>query len=91
MADELDEYRQFILAADPSALIRQLKMDVKSPLTVAQNLIHMLAMMQAPSPAIQHKIDTGELDPAAMLDQIIGAINQALDILDFYQSTLDGD
>lgn len=90
MPDEMDEYRQFILSADAPTLIRQLKLDVKSPLTSAQNLVHMLAMMQSPSPAIQKKIDNGELNAAEMIDQITQALNQALDILDFYQSTLDG-
>ncbi len=89
MTDQYEDYKQFILSADPRSLLRQLNTDIKTPLISAQNVVHMLAMMQSPSPAIQQKIDSGELNPAQMLEQLTGLINQVFDVLDFYRSTLD--
>jgi hypothetical protein len=89
MTEQHEEFRQFILSADSRSLLRQLNMDVKAPLTSAQNIANMLALMQAPSPVIQEKIDTGELNPTEMLGQLTGLINQVFDVLDFYRSTLD--
>ncbi len=89
MADQNEGFRQFILAADPRSLVRQLNRDIKTPLISAQNIANMLVMMQSPSPAIQRKIDSGELNPAEMLDQLTGLINQVFDVLDYYRATLD--
>ena len=91
MTDQYEEYKQFILSAQPSDLIQQLSMDVKTPLGSAQNLIHMLEMMQNPSPAIQQKINSGELNTTEMLEQLTGLIGQVFDLLDFYRETLNGD
>lgn len=89
MSDSNNEYKQFILTADTHALVRQLKSDVKTPLVSAQNLVNVLIMMQSPTPNIQQKIDDGELNVAEMLDQLTGFIGQAMDVIDFYQDTLD--
>jgi hypothetical protein len=89
MADQYEDFKQFILSADPRSLLRQLNRDIKTPLTSAQNLANTLVMMQSPSPTIQQKIDSGELNPAEMLDQLTGLINQVFDVLDFYRATLD--
>jgi hypothetical protein len=91
MTDQYEEYKQFILSAQPSDLIQQLSMDVKTPLGSAQNLIHMLEMMQNPSPAIQQKIDGGELNTTEMLEQLTGLIGQVFDLLDFYRDTLNNE
>ena len=89
MSDSNDEYKQFILSADTRTLMHQLKNDVKAPLVSAQNLVNVLIMMQSPSPTIQEKIDSGELNVAQTLDQLTGFIGQAMDVIDFYQDTLD--
>ena len=89
MPDQTDEYKQFILTADQRALVRQLGMDIKAPLTSAQNIVKMLTMMQTPSPAIQSKIESGELNPADMLEQLTSLIHQVFDVLEFYRDTLD--
>ena len=89
MSDQIDEYKQFILSADARALMKQLKLDVKTPLVSAQNLLNVLIMMQSPSPAIQQKIERGELEASAMLEEIGGLINQAMDLIDFYRVTLE--
>ncbi len=89
MADQIDEYKQFILSADPRTLMKQLKGEVKTPLVQAQNLINVLIMMQSPSPATQQKMDRGELDASQMLEQLTEFITQALDVIDFYRNTLD--
>jgi hypothetical protein len=89
MTDQIDEYKQFILSADGRALMKQLKMDVKTPLVSAQNLVNVLLMLQNPSPATQKKIDSGELDAKEMLSQIGDLLTQALDVIDFYRQTLD--
>jgi hypothetical protein len=89
MSDQTDEYKQFILSADIHALMKQLKLDVKTPLVSAQNLLNVLTMMQSPSPAIQQKIASGELQASDMLEEISALINQAMDLIDFYRVTLD--
>jgi hypothetical protein len=89
MPDEMDDYKQFILTAQPRDLIKQLKRDVKTPLVSAQNLVNVLIMMQSPTPAIQAKIDSGELNVAETLDQLTALLGQALDVVDFYKDTLD--
>jgi len=89
MSDQIDEYKQFILSADARALMKQLKLDVKTPLVSAQNLLNVLIMMQSPTPALKQKIESGELEAAAMLEEIGGLINQAMDLIDFYRTTLD--
>ncbi len=91
MSDQYDDYKQFILSAEPRALVRQLNMDIKAPLTSAHNIVNMLVMMQSPSPAMQQKIDSGELNPAEMLEQLGGLLTQVFDVLDFYRTTLDED
>jgi hypothetical protein len=89
MPDQIDEYKQFILSADIRALMKQLKLDVKTPLVSAQNLLNVLIMMQSPTSAIQQKIDAGELDAPAMLEEIGTLLNQAMDLIDFYRVTRD--
>ena len=89
MSDNNDEYKQFILSADSRSLIQQLRSDVKTPLVSAQNLINVLIMMQSPTPTIQEKIDSGELNVPEMLDQLTGFLGQAMDVIDFYRETLD--
>lgn len=89
MVNELEEYRQFILSSDSQALIKQLRTDIKSPLVSAENLVNVLLMMQEPSEAIQQKIDEGELDGREMLVQARELINQVLDLIDFYNTTLN--
>ena len=88
MVDELEEYRQFILSSDSQALIKQLRTDIKSPLVSAENLVNVLIMMQDPSESIQQKIDEGELNGREMLVQTRELINQVLDLIDFYNTTL---
>ncbi len=90
MTDQFDEYKQFILSADTRSLVRQLGMYLKAPLTTAQNIANMLTMMQNPSASIQRKIDSGELNPEAMLTQLTELMQQAFDVLEFYRDTLDG-
>ena len=87
---DADAYRTFILDADKNALMQQLNLDLKEPLVSAQNLVNMLLMMQNPSPAMQRKLDSGELDPGQMIAQIAETITRALDVIDFYRSTLEG-
>jgi hypothetical protein len=88
MTDQYEDYKGFILSAHPRDLIQQLNMEVKTPLGSAQNIIHVLEMMQSPTPSIQQKIDSGELNQAEMLEQLTGLIGQVFDILDFYRDTL---
>jgi hypothetical protein len=90
MADQTDEYKQFILSAEPRSLMKQLRKDVKTPLVSAQNTVHLLLMMQEPTSAIQQKIDSGELNVQSLLDQLNGLLTQAMDVVDFYRDTLDG-
>jgi len=86
---DADSYRAFILNADTRALMQQLNLDLKDPLVSAQNLVHMLLMMQNPSPAMQRKLESGEIDPGQMIQQVSDTINRALDVIDFYRETLD--
>ena len=86
---DTDDYRAFILNSDTSTLMHQLNLDVKDPLASAQAVVNMLAMLQNPSPAMQRKIQSGEIDPAKLLQQLTDAINRALDVIDFYRDTLD--
>ena len=60
---DADSYRTFILNADKRAMMQQLNLDLKNPLVSAQNLVNMLTMMQNPSPAMQQKLQSGEIDP----------------------------
>jgi hypothetical protein len=87
--DQYDEFRQFILNADPRSLIQQLNSDIKSPLVSAQNIANMLAMMQTPTATIQKKIDSGELNATEMLQQMTTLITQVFDVIDFYRETLN--
>src|SRR5262249_55834580 len=89
MSDQIDEFKQFILSADPRSLIKQLRSDVKTPLISAQNLVNVLIMMQDPTPVVQQKIDNGELNASETLEQLTGFINQALHLIHFYRATLD--
>jgi hypothetical protein len=89
MTDQIEAYKQFILTADSRSLVHQLNTDVKAPLASAQNIVNMLGMMQNPSPGIQRKIDSGELNPTELLEQLTGLITQVFDVIDFYRSTLD--
>lgn len=88
MADEIEEYKQFILSADAQALIKQLRTEVKNPLVSAENLVNVLIMMQQPSDSIQQKIDDGELNAQEMLEQVRDFMNQVFDMVDFYHTTL---
>ncbi len=84
-----DDYRDFILTADPRALMHQLNLELKNPLVSAQAVINMLVMMQNPSPAMQRKIESGEINIDEMLQQVNEAITRSLDVIDFYRDTLD--
>jgi hypothetical protein len=86
---EADDFRAFILNADTRALMRQLNLDIKDPLASAQAVVNMLAMLQNPSPAMQRKLESGEIDSAKLIQQLTEAINRALDVLDFYRDTLE--
>lgn len=88
MAD-LDDYKQWLLSADVPTLLHQLNSDIKTPLVSAQNLVNMLTMMLNPSPTIQKKIDSGELNREQMLGQITALIAQVFDMIDFYRDTFD--
>jgi hypothetical protein len=88
MSDQIEEYKQFILNADPRSLVQQLNTDIKGPLVSAQNIVNMLGMMQNPSPGIQRKIDSGELNAPEMIEQLTTLLTQVFDVLDFYRSTL---
>ena len=87
---DADSYRTFILNADKRAMMQQLNLDLKNPLVSAQNLVNMLTMMQNPSPAMQQKLQSGEIDPGQLIQQVSESINRALDVIDFYRETLDG-
>jgi hypothetical protein len=89
--DQFEEFRQFIRSADKQALLHQLNTDVKTPLVSAQNILNMLVMMQSPSPAIQKKIASGELNSTEMLTQITELITQVFDVIDFYRNSLSGE
>ena len=84
-----DAYRDFILNADGRSLIQQLNLELKDPLVSAQAVVNMLVMMQNPSPAMQQKLESGEIDPNQLLQQISEAITRTLDVIDFYRETLD--
>ena len=86
---DTDDYRAFILNSDTRTLVHQLNLDVKDPLASAQAVVNMLSMLQNPSPAMQRKIQSGEIDPAQLLQQLTDAINRALDVIDFYRDTLE--
>ena len=91
MTDQTDQFealKQFILAADKQSLLHQLNSDVKTPLVSAQNLLNLLVMMQSPSPALQKKIDSGELNATELLTKITLHITQVFDVMDFYRTTL---
>ena len=87
---DTDSYRTFILNADKRAMMQQLNLDLKNPLVSAPNLVNMLMMMQNPSPAMQQKLETGEIEPGQLIQQVSESINRALDVIDFYRETLDG-
>lgn len=86
---DADDYRNFILTADTRALIHQLNLDIKGTLASAHAILDMLAMLQNPSPATQRKIESGEINPAQLIQQTTETLNQALDVIDFYRDTLD--
>lgn len=86
---DLEDYKQWIKTASTRDVVEQLNDEVKTPLISAQNLLHMLVMMQNPSPAVQKKIDSGELNAADMLDQINELITRSFDAIDFFRENLD--
>ncbi len=86
---DAEEYKRWILSADPRSLIKQLNTEIKSPLVTAQNLINMLWLMQNPSPAVQERIDSGELNREQMLSQIAELIEQVFATIDFYRDSLN--
>jgi hypothetical protein len=85
---DAEEYKRWIVSADPRSLIKQLNMEVKQPLVTAQNLVNMLWLMANPSPAIQERIDNGELNQEQMLSQIGELIEQVFATIDFYRDSL---
>lgn len=89
MSDSRDEYKQWILSADPHALIRQLHREIREPLGAAQNLVNLLWLISNPSPQVQKRIESGELDQEQMITQVAEHIDQVFGILDFFRSTLD--
>ncbi len=86
---DAEEYKRWIGAADPRSLIKQLNLEIKEPLVTAQNLINMLWLMANPSPAIQQRIDNGELNQEQMLSQIAELIEKVFATLDFYRESLN--
>jgi hypothetical protein len=86
---DAEEYKRWIASADPRSLIKQLNMEVKQPLVTAQNLVNMLWLMANPSPAIQERIDNGELNQEQMLSQIGELIEQVFATIDFYRDSLN--
>lgn len=86
---DTDDYRAFILSADTRTLMHQLNLDIKDPLASAQAVVNMLAMLQNPSPTMQRKVQSGEIDPGQLIQQLTDAINRALDVIDFYRDTLE--
>jgi hypothetical protein len=90
MSDQLDEQKQFILSADTRTLMRQFNMDLRAPLTSAQNIANMLVLiLNSPTPSIQHRLDSGELNLPEMVEQLTVLLNQAFDVLDLYRNTLE--
>jgi hypothetical protein len=83
-----DEYRAFIQSASPQELFQQLNLEVKQPLVSAQNVINILMMTLNPSPSMQRKLESGEIDPAAMLTELTEDITRVLDVIDFYRESL---
>lgn len=86
---DYEEYKQWILAADPRALVQQLNGEIRAPLVSAQNLINILGMMQKPSPKMQQRIASGELNAEEMLTQVGQHLEAILSVLDFFKKTLD--
>lgn len=86
---DLEEYKQWIQTASTHDVVEHLNDEVKEPLVSAQNLVNMLVMMQNPSPAVQKKIDSGELNAAEMLNQITDLIKRSFDSIDFFREALD--
>ncbi len=85
-----DEYKKWILQADPRSLIHQIDEEVRAPMVTAQNILNMLWLMQNPSQAIQRRIDAGELNQERMLNDVAELIERVFAVLDLYKNTLDG-
>lgn len=85
-----DEYKKWILQADPRSLIHQIDEEVRAPMVTAQNILNMLWLMQNPSQAIQRRIDAGELNQEQMLSDVAELIERVFAVLDLYKNTLDG-
>jgi hypothetical protein len=84
-----DELREWIRNAEKQALIAGLHQHMQPGLSRAQELANLLWLMTNPSPAIRRRIDSGELVPEDMLNEIGELIEQAFAILEFYKSALE--
>jgi hypothetical protein len=88
---DADAYREWILGAEPRALIDQLDSEVRQQLVSIQNFVNILALMQNPSPGMRAKMERGELDAEKMLADMAGGIEHALAVLDFFKESLASD
>lgn len=84
-----DELREWIRAAEKQALIAGLHEHMQPGLSRAQELANLLWLMTNPSPAIRRRVESGELIPEDMLNEIGELIEQAFTILEFYKSSLE--
>ena len=75
---------------DPTgSSIQGAKVELRDPLTNAQNLTNLLIMMMNPSPKIQQKIESGELNAEAMLTSVVESLQRAFSVLDFYREAFE--
>ena len=76
--------KAFISNADKQTLIRQLILDMKTPLTTAQVTVNSLEAIQTTSPSLRNRHNDAEPDTAQMLRLLDDSLTHAIDILDFY-------
>lgn len=84
-----DELRAWIQRAEKQALIGGLHEHLQPGLSRAQELTNLLWLMTNPSQAIRRRMESGELVPEDMLNEIGELIEQAFTILQFYKSALE--
>lgn len=84
-----NDYREFLLNASKEEVIHQLNTDVRQSLIDAQNMVNMLLLTVNPSPAMAKKLESGEINPAAMLEQAAQDLARVFEVIDFYRETLD--
>jgi hypothetical protein len=84
-----DDYHDFLVNASKGEVIQQLNTEVRQPLIDAQNLVNMLLLTVNPSPSMAKKMESGEVNPPAMLEQIAQDLARVFEVIDFYRETLD--